>query len=98
MENIYIREKVLKDATSIIMNDRNNVYGPPEVSFNSIAKFWNCWMVCTHRDVTFDEEDVAIMLLLMKIARTSFSNKYDNFVDMAGYAACAAEVVMPNDG
>ena len=40
-----------------------------------------------------EAEDVAIMMILLKIARIQTGTfKPDNYIDIAGYAACAAEV------
>ena len=38
--------------------------------------------------------DVAIMMILLKISRTTQGEKFnlDNFVDMAGYSAIAGEI------
>lgn len=39
-----------------------------------------------------NERDVAMMMILLKVARdVSGESKRDNLVDIAGYAACAAE-------
>ena len=42
---------------------------------------------------SMEAEDVAIMMILLKIARIQTGTfKPDNYIDIAGYAACAAEV------
>ena len=42
-------------------------------------------------------EDVAIMMALLKVARIATgAGKVDNYVDLAGYAACAGEIRMKN--
>lgn len=33
-----------------------------------------------------------MMMALLKVARIKYSDKADNFVDLAGYAACAGEI------
>ena len=39
--------------------------------------------------------DVAVMMILLKIARVASSKKSDNWVDIAGYAACGGEIDGP---
>lgn len=38
-------------------------------------------------------KDVAMMLALLKVARIHNGDKMDSFIDLAGYAACAGEIV-----
>lgn len=45
-----------------------------------------------------EAEDVAIMMILLKIARIQTGTfKPDNYIDIAGYAACAAPAPMAAD-
>lgn len=39
-----------------------------------------------------DKHDVAMMMILLKVARTNGTKKKDNYVDIAGYAALAARM------
>ena len=41
----------------------------------------------------FTKTDVAMMMALLKIARISAGAGSDSFVDLAGYAACAGEML-----
>lgn len=82
------RKEVLEEALRIVMSDRNTDYGTPEQNFGDIASLWS-W----YRGVAFDPHDVAVMLILLKIARIRTSpGKLDHWVDIAGYAACGGEV------
>ena len=50
---------------------------------------------CVHwiGDIRIEPHDVAILMALLKIARVrSGRYKADNYIDLAGYAACAAEI------
>lgn len=98
------REFCLKKAEECVLNDRNNTYGgAPENSFGVIAKLWDAYL--GDRLVRKDEEDyiadydVAMMMALLKIGRI-IAGKYheDNFVDLAGYAACAMECAADAEG
>lgn len=63
------------------------VCGSPEDNFAVIAALWTAY---TGTDVT--PKDVAMMMALLKIARAKAGSKPDTYVDLAGYAACGAEI------
>lgn len=88
------RETVLEEAKRCICQDRQNQYGAPEDSFFTIAQFWSTYLVEEGKlNHILSKDDVAIMMVLLKVARTN-GHKFhvDNYVDMAGYAALAAEL------
>ena len=89
------REYILREAARIVCGDRNAQYGEPEDSFRAIAEFWETYVrercVTPGADVCIDEADVAMMMVLLKVARTFCATKADTYIDIAGYAACAAE-------
>ena len=83
------REEVLKEAIKIVSDDRNTIYGEPEDSFAQIAKLWAIYT--RHH---FEPHDVAVMLVLLKIARIENNPCHkDNWIDIAGYAACGASTL-----
>lgn len=90
------REYILREAARIVCGDRNEQYGEPEDSFRAIAEFWETYVrekcVKTGADVCILPADVAMMMVLLKVARTFCATKADTYIDIAGYAACAAEV------
>lgn len=88
------RETILEEAKRCVCTDRQNQYGPPENSFNYISDLWTAYMQNDKReDVIISPTDVAIMMILLKVARTAQHKSYsDNYVDIAGYAALAAEL------
>jgi hypothetical protein len=63
---------------------RQDEYGSPEDSFKKIASLWS-----THLDQSITEQDVALMMVLLKVARVPDGKKAsrDTMVDIAGYAA-----------
>jgi len=82
------REAVLNTAKRIISEDRQTTYGDAKDSFQSIADLWGAYM-----GGTYTAHNVAIMMLLMKVARTTESTTHDdNYIDIAGYAALASEL------
>lgn len=83
------REECLNEAKRCITGQRQQDYGSPEDNFGRIAKLWSAY----DGRVTFTAVDVAMMLGLLKIARVKGSEAHlDNYIDLAGYAACGAEI------
>lgn len=87
------REEILKEALKCVNGEREQQYGNPEDSFGLIANFWTDYLKtgCVTDDgvVYICTEDVAAMMALLKIARIcAGADKADNWVDLAGYAAC----------
>lgn len=86
------REDILKAAQSCVCGDREQDYGSPERNFETIAGLWNAYLG-VHPGTPLDPKDVAAMLALLKIARIASGHaKADNWVDLAGYAACGGEI------
>ena len=84
------RKEILEAAAAIVTQDREEQYGPAEDNFALIGDLWSIYV---GGDVEFTAQDVAIMMALLKIARIATGQpKADNFVDIAGYAACAGEI------
>ena len=92
------REYILREAARIVCGDRNKQYGEPEDSFRAIAEFWGTYVreicVSTGADVCINAADVAMMMVLLKVARTFGGTKADTYIDIAGYAACAGEIAL----
>ena len=83
------RQEILTQAAECVCKDREEQYGTPEDSLSLIAALWNAYL----GDRVTDDHDVAVMMALLKIARiASGQTKADNYVDLAGYAACAGEI------
>lgn len=92
------REDVLTIAKTCVCGDREQDYGSPENNFSTIAKMWsayiNAYMIPNHHiEVALSSHDVAAMLVQVKVARVASGHgKADNWVDIAGYAACGGEL------
>lgn len=64
-------------------------YDGPENAFTEIAAAWSWW-----KGVTFTTKDVAMMMGLLKMSRLKHSPEhYDSVLDLAGYAACYADLL-----
>ncbi len=91
------RPEILKAAERCVCGDREQDYGSPESNFARVAEFWMTYLrgkaIPEGVDLTILPEDVAAMLALLKIARIASGHaKEDNWIDLAGYAACGGEI------
>ena len=89
------KEEILKKAKELISSDRNNTHGDAYRNHSEIAEFWNIFLDKKLKPMaSLTAEDVALMMVLMKISRNSQGKKsnIDNFIDMCGYAAIAGEI------
>lgn len=87
------RIQVLREAASLITGDREQEYGSPRDNFGRSADLINARFAHKFKDgESFSPSDIAMLMLLMKVARSVQSPKRDTFVDMAGYAALGFEL------
>lgn len=84
--------KILNDADVIISEDRVKDYGDPKICFRTLSELWTSY---TGHPIT--PNDVAMMMVLLKVVRNKHCVKLDNLVDICGYAALAGELTMAND-
>ena len=94
-----VREEILQIAKVCVCGDRERDYGSPENNFETVAVLWSTYIRAARpesKDWAFNEldaKDVAAMMALLKIARiASGHGKMDNWIDLAGYAACGGEI------
>lgn len=95
-------KKSLLEAAISATADRGLNYGKPEDNFSRIAKHWTCYLKNRIQpeegEHVVTSTDVAVMMALMKIARLENDPRHaDSWVDLAGYAACGAEIALPPD-
>ena len=76
----------LERATKIVQGQRQFDYGNKYENHENIAKLWSAYL-----GYEVSPHDVAICMLLVKVARLKHRNTEDCYVDMAGYAAIAGE-------
>ena len=82
------RPEILDTTKKCVCGDREQSYGSPENNFSTIAQLWTAY-----KGVELTAVDVAIFLSLVKIGRiASGHGKADNWIDLAGYAACGGEI------
>lgn len=84
------RNEILSAAATCVSGEREADYGSPERNFSRIASLWTTYL---EGRSCIQAKDVAAMLALLKIARIASGNaKQDNWIDLAGYAACGGEI------
>ena len=89
------KEEILRQAKELITGDRNDTHGDAYRNHAEIAEFWNIFLDKKLQPMaSITAEDVALMMVLMKISRNNQGkkNNLDNFIDMCGYAAIAGEI------
>ncbi len=81
-------------AAGLVGGERDRQHGAKHDNFSRIATVWNAWLSIRRDPASpLDAHDIGVMMALMKAARTqSGALNLDDYVDMAGYAACAGEV------
>ena len=79
-----MRGSVLDEAKRVINGARQDAYGNPEDCFVSIAVLWN-WYLTQKGKKVLTGSDVAMMMVLLKVAREASRHKADNVVDACGY-------------
>ena len=84
------RQTIPDEAAKCVNAGRNTQYGEPEDSFKTIAMMWTVYL--NGRSV-ISAADVAAMMVLFKTARVASGQaKEDNWIDIAGCAACGGQV------
>jgi len=78
----------LRDAMMLVEGDRASEYGDKIINHGNIAKLWSAYL-----DHPLTGHEVAVMMCLLKIARTKIGKKTrDTYVDGAAYMAIAGEI------
>ena len=79
---------VLQKAHDIVYGRAELEYGSPVDSNARIAGMWTALFGCH-----FDAHDVALAMICVKLSREMHSHKFDNLVDIAGYAELAQRII-----
>ena len=78
----------LSHAIELVGGDRQKDYGDKVDNHNNIAKLWSAYL-----DIPVTAHDVAILMSLLKVARTKLGAvSKDTYVDMSAYSAIAGEI------
>ena len=79
--------EILEQTIRIVTGQRQQDYGDKVVNHRNIADLWSSYL-----NKKISPHDVAICMLLVKVARLKNRKTKDCYVDMAGYAAIAGEI------
>ena len=82
----------LDTAAKIVSGQRQMDYGDKYQNHENISKLWSAYL-----DYNISAHDVAICMLLVKVARLKHRPTKDCYIDMAGYAAIAGEIQDKDD-
>ena len=82
----------LETAAKIVTGQRQHDYGDKYQNHENIANLWRAYL-----DYDISAHDVAICMLLVKVARLKNRPTEDCYIDMAGYAAIAGEIQDKDD-
>ncbi len=91
----YILESkhFLNQAQALVEGQRHKDYGDKVDNHINIAKLWSAY-----KDVEITAHDVAIMMALLKIARTKLGSvSMDTYIDMSAYSSIAGEIKFKDD-
>ena len=78
---------LLKETIKVITGPREKDYGDKYNNHVNISELWSSYL-----DHEISPHDVAICMALVKIARLKHRRTKDCYIDIAGYAAIAAEI------
>lgn len=88
------RSEILGTARIAVTQDRAATHGDIENSFADIAAIWSIRL-----GVTVRPDQVALLLIDLKTVRAWGNPAHaDNWVDLAGYAACGGELALNHEG
>jgi hypothetical protein len=79
--------EILEQTIRIVTGQRQQDYGDKVINHQNIADLWSSYL-----NKKISPHDVAICMLLVKVARLKNRKTKDCYVDMAGYAAIAGEI------
>jgi hypothetical protein len=86
--------EILEKAKKLVSDDREKTHGNKIINHENIARLWSGYIQNkTKLTINILPEDVANMMVLLKVARTQLGNHNpDDFVDACGYSAIAGEI------
>ena len=88
-EDNWPTETILDEAARLTSGDRQRDYDHPLPNHRRIARLWNAFLAIRQSpSAEISAEDVAKMMILLKIARDAATEKRDSLIDIAGYARC----------
>jgi hypothetical protein len=78
-------DSILEEAHQLVYGDRSEQYGGPFLDFGRTAGMINA-LFQDKLKKEFTREDIAMLMICVKLSRTMNKIKRDSIVDIAGYA------------
>jgi hypothetical protein len=80
--------QILQQAEKLVSGDRDKTHGEKLTNHKNIALLWSAYL-----EMKITPKDVAILMVLLKLARTKAGeHNLDDYVDACGYSAIAGEL------
>lgn len=83
---------ILEEAIECTSGERRRDYDHALPNHQRIASYWNAHLKSIGIEGVLSPADVALMMILLKVARQARTPKRDNLVDIAGYARCVSQI------
>lgn len=84
---------ICRTAATLVSGDRARTHGDKRTNHENIARLWNAYLRGRPLGERLTGRDVALMMALLKVARTlTGAHNADDYVDAVGYAAIAGEL------
>lgn len=77
----------IQQAIDVVTGDRQESYGNPKADFEGIALIWS-GILNQKLQQPIRAEEVALMMIGLKLRREAHKHKDDNIIDMHGYGIC----------
>lgn len=91
LREVFDPPSVLSEADVLVSGDRRGTYGHPLQNFSTIAEIATP-MLRVRGTLGLGQkltaQDIALIMIAVKLGRESFKPKRDNLVDAAGYIKC----------
>lgn len=96
------RTNILAEADHLVNGVRDADYGDPIDDFATTGDLWTTYIrriIDRRQEVQIKPHDVAVMMMLLKIARLSWTpEKRDHWTDAIGYGACGWDCEVQEEG
>jgi len=85
---------ILKKTEKLVSKDREDKHGNKVINHENIARLWTAYLKNKFKlNLVILAEDVANLMVLLKIARTQEGQfNIDDLIDACGYAAISGEI------
>lgn len=86
--------EILEQTKKLVSNDREKKHGNKVINHENISRLWTGYVQNkTNLNIVILPEDVANLMVLLKIARTQAGeHNTDDYIDACGYSAIAGEI------